>query len=498
MQNSPEFDLLITGGTIIDGSKAPRFRADIGVRHGRIAEIGNLSHRQAAQKIDASGKIVAPGFIDSHTHDDQAVLSQPDMTFKISQGVTTVITGNCGISIAPLRAGTPLPAPLSLLDDADGTRFETFSSYLDTLRQTPSAVNVAAMVGHSTLRVMTMDSLEREARPDEISAMNALLDEALEAGAIGISTGTYYPPAAHASTQEVIDVCRPIAGTGALYVTHMRDEADKSMEALEESFLIGRELDAPVVISHHKLQRAHNFGKSSETLARIRQAMQCQCVALDCYPYNASSTMLHRDPKRLVGRILISSSKPYPEQAGRELDAIAAEWGVSKEEAAARLQPASAVYFGMDESDVRNILAFDETMIGSDGIPTGEKPHPRLWGTFPRILGHYSRDLGLFDLEVAVWKMTGLTARNFKLHERGTLEVGHYADIVVFDAATIRDTASYETPTKPAQGIDAVIVNGVVTWRHGQHMGTRAGHVITRHVAGKRSDQTPCRSEASR
>ena len=180
---------------------------------------------------------------------------------------------------------------------------------------------------------------------------------------------------------------------------------------------------------------------------------------------------------------MISSSKPHPEQAGRDLDAIAADWGVTKEEAAARLQPASAIYFGMDEGDVRNILSFDETMIGSDGIPTGEKPHPRLWGTFPRILGHYSRDLGLFDLEVAVWKMTGLTARNFKLDGRGTLEIGHHADIVVFDAATVRDTASYEAPAEPAEGIDAVIVNGVLTWRLGRHMGARAGKVITRHRA---------------
>jgi N-acyl-D-amino-acid deacylase len=488
MQRIQEFDLLITGGMLIDGRKVPRFEADIGISNGCIVEIGDLSQRQGAQRIDASGKIVAPGFIDSHTHDDLAVLSQSHMTFKISQGVTTVITGNCGISIAPLRADTPLPAPLSLLNDADGTRFETFKGYLDALRDTPSAVNVAAMVGHSTLRVMTMDSLEREARPDEISAMNALLTEALEAGAIGISTGTYYPPAAHATTNEVIDVCRPITGTGALYVTHMRDEADKSIEALEESFLIGRELDAPIVISHHKLQRAHNFGKSAMTLPRIREAMKCQCVALDCYPYNASSTMLHSDPKRLEGRVLISSSGPHPEQAGRDLDVIATEWGVSKADAATRLQPASAIYFGMDECDVQNILAFDETMIGSDGIPTGGKPHPRLWGTFPRILGHYSRDLGLFDLEIAVWKMTGLTARNFKLDRRGTIEVGNFADIVLFDAATVRDCASYEAPTEPAQGIDTVIVNGVVTWRHGKHMGTRAGQVITRHMVSKESD----------
>lgn len=480
MPSHHEFDIIIEGGTVIDGCKTPRYVADVGIAGGRIVALGDLSSNLAAQRISAHGKIVAPGFIDSHTHDDQAVLSRPDMTFKISQGVTTVITGNCGISIAPLRQNSELPSPLNLLGDADCQRYSTFEGYLDALRQTPSAVNVAAMVGHSTLRVMTMTSLERAAEPSEVLAMQTLLDEALAAGAIGISTGTYYPPAAHAPTQEIIDVCRPLTGTGALYVTHMRDEADNTLTSLEETFHIGRELDTPVVISHHKLQRQRNFGKSAITLPIIQAAMKCQCVSLDCYPYNASSTMLHADPERLVGRVLISSSDPHPEHAGRDLDDIAADWGVDKLEAALRLQPASAIYFGMDETDVQNILAFDETMIGSDGIPTGEKPHPRLWGTFPRILGHYSRDLKLFPLETAVWKMTGLTARNFNLEQRGTLLAGNLADIVIFDPHTVRDVANYDQPTAPAEGIDVVIVNGQVTWLNGQHLGARAGQVITR------------------
>lgn len=473
-------DTIIRGGSVIDGSKRPRFDADIGILDGRIAAIGDLSACSAKTVIDATGKIVAPGFIDSHTHDDQAVLSQPDMSFKISQGVTTVITGNCGISIAPLRADSPMPAPLNLLDADAHPRFATFAAYLAQLRRTPSSVNVAALVGHSTLRVMTMETLERPARAAEIAAMQALLDEALEAGAIGMSTGTYYPPAAKATTEEVIEVGRPLTGTGALYVTHMRDEADDSMASLEETFRIGRELAAPVVISHHKLQRADNFGKSAITLPRIREAMQCQCVSLDCYPYNASSTMLHSDPAKLEGRIMIASSEAHPECAGRYLDELAAEWRLGKAEAAERLQPASAIYFSMDEADVRTILAFDDTMIGSDGIPTGEKPHPRLWGTFPRVLGHYSRDLGLFPLETAVWKMTGLTARNFGLRERGLLLPGHHADVVIFDAATVRDAASYEAPTRPAEGIEAVLVNGALTWRRGVHQGARSGQVITR------------------
>ena len=477
------FDLLIRGGTVIDGTKAPRFDADVGVSDGRIAAIGELSGSRAATTLDATGRIVAPGFIDSHTHDDQAVLSQAPMPFKVSQGVTTVVAGNCGISAAPLRADMDLPMPLSLIDTPAQGRFTTFAAYLDALRATPSSVNVAAMVGHSTLRAVTMADLDRPASGEEIAAMQALVEEAMQAGAIGLSTGTFYPPAVKATTEEIIEVCRPLSARKALYVTHMRDEGDKVMDSLEETFRIGRELGVPVVVSHHKVQNTPNFGRSKITLPFIQETMKHQCVSLDCYPYTAGSTMIRTDRGMLEGRVLIAASQPHPECAGRDLDDIAKEWGVAKDEAARRLQPGSAIYFIMDENDVQRILAFDETMIGSDGIPVGESPHPRLWGTFPRVLGHYSRDVGLFPLETAVWKMTGLTARNFGLHERGTLKPGHHADVVVFDAATVRDAASYETPTRPAEGIDAVIVNGALTWRHGAHSGARNGQVITRRDA---------------
>ena len=482
-QDTDLFDLIIRGGTVIDGTRRPRFDADVGIRNGRIAEIGDLRARTAAKIIDATGKIVAPGFIDSHTHDDAAVLLDPQMICKISQGVTTVVTGNCGISLAPLSPDAPRPMPLSLLtgdEHAPCAAFSRFSDYLDAVRRSPSSVNVAAMVGHTTLRVMTMDSLDRAAGDGEIEAMQGLLTEALEAGAIGISTGTYYPPAAAAPMEEVIEVCRPLTGTGAVYATHMRNEADGCIDSLNETFEIGRALDVPVVISHHKLQREANFGKSALTLPLIRAAMQCQCVALDCYPYDASSTMLHTDETKLQGRVRIATSEPHPELEGRDLGEIAQEWGVSRTEASRRLQPASAIYFSMDENDVRRILAFDDTMIGSDGLALGEKPHPRLWGTFPRVLGHYSRDIGLFPLETAVWKMSGLTARNFGLTGRGTLETGNHADVVIFDAAAIKDRATYDTPTAAAAGVEAVVVNGELTWWQGAHCGARAGKVIAR------------------
>jgi len=215
-----------------------------------------------------------------------------------------------------------------------------------------------------------------------------------------------------------------------------------------------------------------------KALAAIDAARRCQCVALDCYPYTAGSTMLHDDPVRLQGRVLIAHSEPEPGMAGRDLDDIAREWGCSKLDAVKRLQPASAIYFMMDEADVQRILAYEPTMIGSDGIPLGPKPHPRLWGTFPRVLGRYSRELKLFPLETAVWKMTGLTAGNFGLEGRGTIAEGAWADLVVFDPDAVIDTATYEDPQRPAAGIDTVVVNGVPVWQAGQGTGARPGQVL--------------------
>ncbi|SAI73197.1 N-acyl-D-amino-acid deacylase [Bordetella ansorpii] len=480
MSTSQKYDLLIVGGTVIDGTRRPRFDADVGVKDGRIVAVGDLSGHDADLVLPAHGKIVAPGFIDSHTHDDQAVLTQPDMPFKVSQGVATVVTGNCGISLAPLRADAALPSPLNLLEADGGERFPTFRAYVDALRARPAAVNVVPMVGHTTLRVMAMQDLDRAATEPEVRAMRALLQEALDAGAVGMSTGTYYPPAAAATTQEVVEVSRPLAAKQALYVTHMRNEADRCMESLEETFSIGREVDTPVLVSHHKLMREANFGKSVQTLQRIEQAMRCQCVSLDCYPYTASSTMLHLDEERLQGKVVIASSGAFPGMQGRDLQDIADEWGVSRVEASRRLQPASAIYYSMDEQDVQRILAFEPTMIGSDGIPSGDRPHPRLWGTFPRVLGRYSRDIGLFPLETAVWKMTGLTAGVFGLEGRGVIAEGHHADITIFDAETVHDTADYDNPMRPARGIEAVVVNGAVAYRDGEHLHTRSGAVLGR------------------
>jgi len=476
------FDLLIRNATIIDGSGAPRFAGDIGVRAERIAAIGRL-HARADIELDATGKVAAPGFIDAHTHDDRLLLAGPDMAPKVSQGVSTVVAGNCGISLAPLPRGLDgaVPAPLDLLDsEGKWFRFPRFSAYVEELAAHPAAVNCALLVGHMTLRVATMDRLDRAATPAQIARMREMAREALSAGAIGFSTGLYYELSSAAPAEEVQAIAQPLRQFGGIYCTHMRDEAERVLDALDESFSTARALGVPVVISHHKVMGRENHGRSRETLPRIAAAMRSQPVALDCYPYAASSTMLSYERTRSCTRVIVSSSRPYPQYAGLDLERVAQRMALPVEQAVARLQPASAIYFSMDEADVQRILAFEQTMIGSDGLPHDLAPHPRLWGCFARVLGHYSRDLELFTLEAAVRKMTSLPAATFGLKDRGLLKQGAYADIVLFDPKTVGDTATWDKPIQPARGIEATIVNGAIVWRHGRPAGARPGKVVRR------------------
>ncbi|TMH91226.1 MAG: D-aminoacylase [Betaproteobacteria bacterium] len=477
-----KFDLLIRNATVIDGTRAPRFAADVGVSSGKISRIGKLKEKGEIE-IDACGRIAAPGFIDAHTHDDRLMLSAPDMAPKVSQGVTTVVAGNCGVSLAPAPRGMPQPVtpPLNLMD-SEGTwfHFKSFREYVEALRAQPPATNCALLVGHSMLRVQTMDDLEKPASPREISSMRSMVEEALAAGAIGLSTGLYYEPASAAPTEEVIEVCRPLTARKGIYCTHMRDEGDRVVDSLEETFRIGRELGVPVVVSHHKLVGKPNHGRSAETLPIIEKAMRSQKIGLDCYPYCASSTILSVSRVGPASKVLVTWSKPHPEFAGMELTEIASKLRLSVPDAVEKLLPAGAIYFSMDERDVQRILGFEHTMIGSDGLPHDGAPHPRLWGTFPRVLGHYSRGLNLFPLETAVYKMTGLTARTFGLADRGVLKQGFAADIVVFDENEIDEAASFAKPIQRAKGIDTVIVNGAVVWREGKPTGARPGRVLAR------------------
>jgi N-acyl-D-amino-acid deacylase len=389
-----------------------------------------------------------------------------------------VVAGNCGVSLAPLALRRPPPAPLDLVCDTGEGFFADFGAYLDRLDGAPAAVNALCQVGHSSLRAGAMDDLDRPASGAEIAAMRAALERALEAGAIGLSTGLDYAPAAAAPTGEIIALAEAVGAAGGLHTTHMRNEADRVMDSLEETLAIGRAAQVPVVISHHKCAGKANHGRSAETLALIHRARQGQAVGLDAYPYNAASTVLERSFIEKASRVIVTWSKARPEVAGRDLAEIAAEMGLGLLDAAEALQPAGGIFFTMDEADVQRILAYAGTMIGSDGLPHDAFPHPRLWGTFPRVLGHYAREVGLFPLEEAVHKMTGLSACRFGLAERGVLRPGAFADLVLFDPETVIDTATFEAPKTPAAGIDLVVVNGRAVWRDGESTGARPGRAI--------------------
>lgn len=475
------FDLRIDGATVIDGSGVPGMVADVGIAGGRIAAVGKLADRPARLTFDGGRKILAPGFIDVHTHDDRALLMPGAMRAKLSQGVTTVVTGNCGLSLAPGRLRGPIPAPLDLIATPEWLRFDTFATYLDALRDTGIPLNAACLAGHLSLRANVMERLDRRATPEECATMRALLEEALDAGAWGLSAGTFYAPASHADIEEIVAVGAPLRAAGGIFATHMRNEADQIVAALEETFAIGRRLGVRVVISHHKLAGLANHGRSQETLPLIAAAMERQPVSLDVYPYNASSTVLRPEFVARAASILVTWSQPHPEHAGRFLAELADELGCTTEQAAARLMPAGAVYFMMDEDDVRRILAFPKAMIGSDGMPHDEHPHPRLWGTFPRVLGHYVRDERLFGLETAIHKMSGLPAGEFGFHDRGRIAPGFAADLVLFDATTVDAEADYAQPFRPARGISHVWVNGRLACENGELRTCNAGLVLTRH-----------------
>jgi N-acyl-D-amino-acid deacylase len=480
------FDLLFRQVTVVDGTGAEPYVADVAVQGDRIVAIGELSGQEAQRVIEGNGRCLMPGFIDVHTHDDTNVIRTPDMLAKISQGVTTVIVGNCGISASPVTLPGVPPDPMNLLGPREAFVYPTFQAYAAAVEQAQPAVNVAALIGHTALRSNVMSGFDRPAQAHELQHMCAALQGALDAGAIGLSSGLAYTNAKQAPVSEMQALVDIVGTEGALYTTHMRDEHAGLLDSLEESFSTARKAGADLVISHLKCAGAGNWGRAPLALAALEKAASEQSCNCDCYPYSASSTTL--DAWRVDGKmeIYITWSDPHPEMARQTLKDIAEQWGVSQLEATERLRPAGAIYHMMSEDDVRKILAHPLSMIGSDGLPNDPNPHPRLWGTFPRVLAHYCRDLKLFDLAEAVRKMTGLSATRFRLQDRGVLREGAFADLVLVDMQKIEDVATYSDPCRQAPGIDLVVVNGVPSYEQGSVI-QRQGRLLKRQPAAARA-----------
>ena len=491
------YDIIIRNGTVIDGSGQPGFRTDVGVQGDRIVAVGSLSG-DAEQEIDASGLIVAPGFIDVHSHDDFALLDRPLCDFKIMQGVTTEVIGNCGFGAAPaneayrnfLRSFGPL-----LFGPMGEFAWETTAEFYDALEAKPAAVNIASLVPHAAVRYGVLSDEKQEPSTQDLAQMQALVREGMEAGAVGMSTGLFYAPGRYAKTEEVIALAKVVAEYDGVYATHMRNEADRLLDSVQETIRIGEESGAAIQISHHKAMGRNNWGKVRDSLALVEEARaRGLTVASDAYPYTAGSTTLVAlvqggvIERSAPSDVLIATTPVRHDFEGKTLEEICQLTGKPLQQTVAELtagegESTVAVIFGMDESDVRRVLAHPTTMIGSDGIPSVEgKPHPRLYGTFARILGTYVRETRLLTLEDAVHRMTGLPAQQFRLTDRGFLREGAFADLVVFDAQIVDDVGTYQEPRRSPPGIHAVIVNGSITVEQGTHRGSCHGRLLRHHA----------------
>ncbi|MEQ9452814.1 MAG: D-aminoacylase [Pseudomonadales bacterium] len=483
-------ELVIRDAQIYDGLGGEPQRGDVAIAGGRIAAIGE--HLTGEREIVADGLCLAPGFIDTHAHDDGAFFRHPGMGFKLAQGVTTVVSGNCGFSAIPQDpAQDSVAASGGILAGLEGEFTDLEGYFAAVLRRQP-AINNMMLVGHNTVRSLVMGDARRTPTPSELRAMQDHVEKALEQGACGFSSGLIYRPGRYSETEEVIELARLAAPYAALYTTHMRNEGDKLLEAVDESLRIGREGDVHLHISHHKSAGRANWGKVKDSLQKVDAAIaQGQRVTLDVYPYTAGSGRmieyfnLENPSEELAQVIRIASCPAFREYEGRMLTDIAAEQGLTLAEAVRHVLLAPkgdrtiCIQFIIDEADVETNLAHADMMVGSDGIPDLRgRPHPRLFGTFPRVLSHYVRERGVLSLTEAIRRMTSLAARTFGMLERGVVREGYWADLVLFDAADVEDLATYDEPKTEPRGIHSVIVNGQLAYHQGEHLAVGSGQML--------------------
>lgn len=495
-------DLLIVNGRVIDGTGNSWFRADVAVKAGRILYVGRSPGNSAARTIDARDCFVVPGFIDVHAHIEGGVFERPTAENYVHDGVTTVVTGNCGNSADDLAA------------------------FFRSLDSVGTSLNIASLAGHNTIKRMAMGLGNRPATPDETERMRTLMRKAMDDGAVGLSTGLIYLPGMYSKTEEIVDLARIAADRGGVYATHMRNEGMRVTEAIEEALTIGRQARIPVQISHFKISGPVNWGRSKETLRMVEAARgEGLDATIDQYPYTASSTnlavtvpdwaleggldslrlrmkdevtrrrivddmvkTLKKAGNRDFGYAVVARYAPDSNLNGKSIAEINLAKGRRKgprnesETILDMLRDANAqmVYHSMDESDVRYFMKYPFNMPAADGgVSNGRgMPHPRSYGTNSRVLGRYVREQGIIGFEEAVRRMTSLPAQKFGLHERGLLRPGYAADIVVFDPSKVADRATFQQPHQYPEGIPYVLVNGRLVVDQGRHTGVRSGVTI--------------------
>lgn len=523
------FNIIILNGMIFDGSGGEAFQSDIGIINGKIAAIDNLKNASADTIIDGTGLAISPGFIDIHTHTDFELLANSNAESKVMQGVTTEVSGNCGYS--------PFPLNESDYQAEDEDTFEKYGFHVDwkdvdgflrRLEKQKISFNYATFTGHGNLRSCVVGKNDVQATPEQLAAMKKLLEQSIDSGSFGMSTGLEYAPGSYASTAELIELNNVVAKKNAIYATHMRDEEDNVVEAVEEALKICRETGVSLQISHLKANQPANWHKMDRILDIIHAAADSGLpVKADRYPYIAYSTGLtsflplwsrQGNTKDVIARMndrnLIPDIETYIEKCGQNMggwDRVVIcsshtdenkKWiGKSIAECIAekKIPPAkfirnllteernrvSIVGFGMEEGNLKKVLSSPLVMVASDGsavAPYGRlgkgQPHPRFYGTFPRVLGKYCREEKLFDLATAVKKMTSMPANKLGLTKRGLLKKNYFADIVVFNPKTVIDNATFENPHQFPTGIEHVIVNGKITVQKGKHTGAHAGAVL--------------------